>query len=122
MDQVAIRAGIDKTKEHVVVQIDVKEKALAHILLSGPDAEAFINEVAKQRSALAEGVIPDLDPGYRVTAMVDPTWRMPNHRIQQGRILHVRHPGMGWLTFVFPEKQAAQIAEWLTKDLPLKEI
>jgi hypothetical protein len=30
----------------------------------------------------------------------------------------LRHPGLGWLSFVFPDKEAAAIAEWLTRDLP----
>ena len=50
-----------------------------------------------------------------------PAWRIPGYRAAEGRILALRHPGLGWLTFVIPHKEAASIAEWLTKDLPLKE-
>jgi hypothetical protein len=101
-----IKCRVDKKKENVVIQIEEDKRALAHILLD---------------SATTENHIPtELDPGSRLEALIDPIWHIPNYRREQGRILALRHPGLGWLSFVLTDKEAASIAEWLTKDLPLK--
>jgi hypothetical protein len=116
-----IKCRVDKKKENVVIQIEEDKRALAHILLDSATTENHIHDLAKHRAALLEQVPTELDPGSRLEALIDPIWHIPNYRREQGRILALRHPGLGWLSFVLTDKEAASIAEWLTKDLPLKK-
>jgi hypothetical protein len=107
-----------KLRNHVVLQLDQDGTAIGHILFDAPTVEKHIQDVAEHRAALTEQVVPDLDPGSRLKAVFDPAWRISNQKTQHGRILALRHPGIGWLSFVLPDKEAAAMAEWLLKDLP----
>ena len=66
-------------------------------------------------AAPAEGV---------VEAVVDPAWVAPAYRAPQGRVLILKHPGLGWIHFIFPEDKADQVSKILAADLepasPLK--
>ena len=59
-------------------------------------------------AAPAEGV---------VTAVVDPAWVAPAYRAPQGRVLILKHPGLGWIHFIFPEDKADQVSRILAADL-----
>ena len=121
MDRAVIKAWPDENRQHVTIQIEDNDKPLAHISLDAATTENHIHDLAKQRASLIEQVTPDLDPGSRIEAIVDPVWRISQNRVAQGRILCLRHPGLGWLSFVLPDKEAASMAEWLTKELPLQK-
>jgi hypothetical protein len=105
----------------VAIQLEEDGRPLGHMFLDGATAEQHIHDVASHRAQLKDEVTPDLDPGARLIALIDPVWRVPPERLPEGRILCFRHPGLGWLSFVLPDKEAAAIAEWLTKDLPLQQ-
>lgn len=117
-DKMTLRAFPDEARENVIIELWRNETPLGHIILDGASLEKYISDLAEQRAALKEQVVPDLDPGSRLTAVVDPVWRIPGCRTEFGRPMALRHPGFGWLSFVFPDKEAASIAECLTKDRP----
>lgn len=121
MGRMMVKVWADEPREHVVVQTEEDGKPLAHVYFDGATAEQHAHNVAKWRALLKDEVARDLDPGSRLEAIVDPVWRVSGHRVPEGRILSLRHPGFGWLSFVLPDKEAAALAEWLTKDLPLSK-
>jgi hypothetical protein len=106
--------GVDQ--EHVTVEMWMDGTPLGHMFFDGATAEKHIHDMARHRAALSDPVAPDLDPGARLEAQIDPAWRIPPYRYPQGRLLCLRHPGLGWLSFVLPDKESQAIAEWLTKD------
>ena len=59
-------------------------------------------------AAPAEGV---------VQAVVDPAWIAPPFKAPQGRVLILKHPGLGWIHFIFPEARADQVSKLLASDL-----
>jgi hypothetical protein len=120
MTRMTMKVSTSQDKEYVVLQLEEDGKALGHILFDGATAEKHCHDVASHRANLNEPVTPRLDPGARLPAVVDPAWLVPNERDSQGYILCFRHPGLGWLSFVLPDNEAASIAEWLTKDLPIQ--
>lgn len=122
MDRMEIRTRHNNTKEYVTIELLMNGEALGHIHLDASSAEKYIHDLALHRSALVDQVPAELDPGSRLEALVDPIWKIPDHKTPHGRVLALRHPGLGWLSFVFPDKEAVQIAEWLTKDLPSKSL
>jgi hypothetical protein len=115
-----LRVATDGMREHVILELWMDGRPLGHIQFDGATAEKHIHDVGRHRANLSDPVTPTLEPGARLEALVDPAWRSPEYRLPEGRILSLRHPGLGWLTFVLPDKEAAAIAEWLTKDLPIQ--
>lgn len=97
--------------EHVQIQLDMNDKPLGYILFDGATAELHAIAVAKVRSELPDPVAPTLDDGSRVEAIANPAWRLDQTEI--GPILALRHPGLGWLGFVFPPHEAKHIGEVL---------
>jgi hypothetical protein len=122
MGRMTMKVWTSEGKEYVGLQLEEDDKPLGHILFDGATAEKHIHDVARHRAELAEQVTPELDPGSRLEAIIDPIWRVQGYRLTEGRLLSFRHPGLGWLSFVLPDKEAVSIAEWLTKDdVPLRE-
>jgi hypothetical protein len=120
MSRMELRMRVDNKREHVILELWMDGKALGHILLDPSTAEQHIHDLGKARAALSEPVIPSLEIHSRLEAVIDPGWVIPAERLPQGKVLCLRHPGFGWLSFVLPDKEAAAIAEWLTRDLPLQ--
>ena len=120
MARMELKVTADAARENVVLELWMDGRPLGHIKFDGATAEKHMQDVARFRATLADVVTPDLDPGALLDAEFDPKWRVPSFRIEQGRILALRHPGLGWLSFVFPDIEAACLSKWLTKDLPLQ--
>ena len=121
MDRMELVSGIDPQRENLVVELRQNGKALGHVILDPATAESHIHALAKHRETLTDPVTPELEIGSYLDAVYNPVWRVPAARHKEGRVLALRHPGLGWLAFVLPDREAAQIAEWLTKDLPVDE-
>jgi hypothetical protein len=117
MARMALNTSVDSSREHVVIEVSMDGKPLGHIELDGTSVEKHIHDLAQHRANLNDPVTLTLDAGSRLEAIVDPRWRVPKP-IEQGRVLALRHPGLGWLSFVFPDKEARAIAEGLTKESP----
>jgi hypothetical protein len=123
MSKMKLRVGSDEQKEHVAIQLVNLDtgKALGAILLDGASAEHHIHEVAKSRAILKGGISPSIDPGFRFDAVLEPSWQGMDHRFPEGRILALRHSGLGWLTFCLSDNSARKLAEWLLTDLPMRQ-
>jgi hypothetical protein len=115
-----IRALPDAALDHVMIELPRNGEPLGHIILDPATAEKHARDIASARAALNEPVTPSLDPGSRLETIIDPAWHISGRRTSLGRLLAIRHPGLGWLAFTIPEAEAAAIAEWLTKDIPLE--
>lgn len=117
MGRMIIKCGVDELRETVLVRIEENEKSLGQVGLDGRSTEALILSLGKQRAALKEEVPRTLEAGTSIEAMLDPVWQVDGQKLPEGRVLALRHPGFGWLTFVIPDHEAKSIADWLTRDL-----
>jgi transposase len=109
----------DKSGVHIEMMID--GKALGSGDLDAAELEKLIDLLAHARSALSEEVAEDLEDETRIVPVEDPVWLIPEYRKETGRLLFLRHPGLGWLGFSIPDQEADDIADWLTKDVPLQK-
>ena len=66
---------------------------------------------------LTPGSTADEPAEGRVQAIVDPAWRSPAYKAPQGRVLILKHPGFGWIHFIFPEDKADLVSKLLAADL-----
>jgi hypothetical protein len=114
MAKIELAARTDSDRQHVLLELRMNGKPLGHIALSGSDTEHHIHAIARHRAKLADRVSRELDPGSRLEAIFDPIWETPTHKAAaQGLLLAVRHPGLGWLSFLFPHREAAALGQWL---------
>src|SRR5712675_892082 len=98
MGRIVIRSWPDQSGDNVVIQIEDDGNPLAHVILDAASVEKHIHDLAKDRSQLKEGVTPRLEMGSRLETILNPHWHGPDFRLDEGRILSVRHPGLGWVS------------------------
>lgn len=118
MAKMEMLSGVSEDRQSAVINLLQDGVALGHIIYDASTLEQFIHQLAALRASLPEQVAPTLDPGSRIDAQIAPAWQIPAVKSEHGRLLLLRHPGLGWLGFALGDKHAAEIAEWLTKDLP----
>jgi len=51
--------------------------------------------------------------GQKCNALGDPIWRTEPELMEGNSLLHVRHPGLGWLHFLIPKTEAEKLAGFL---------
>lgn len=114
MAKMELAARTEPDRENVYLEMRMDGVPLGHMFLTASDAENHIHGIAKHRAELVDEVSRELDPGSRIEAVVDPIWRTPKSSLdQQGVVLVLRHPGLGWLSFLFPHNEAAALGRWL---------
>lgn len=106
MPKTELKIAADKARRHVVLEVGEAKATLA-----AAEAEARLHELAQARAELADRVPDDLDENARVEALFDPLWRTSPQA--DGPALLVRHPGLGWLGFLFPPADAKAIGQSL---------
>ncbi len=84
--------------------------------LSAAESQGLVDLLAAVRM-MTPGSVADAPAEGMVQAVVDPAWVAPAYKAPQGRVLIVRHPGLGWIHFIFPEERAEQVSKVLAADL-----
>lgn len=115
-----IKVQIDVAKLNIVLEAWVNGTPTGGVTLSAAQTDSLIRDLGKSRALLGQPVASELD-GNTIDPVIDPAWQTPEVRYLEGRMLSIRDPGLGWLTYIFPDNEAADVATWLTKDLPLQQ-
>ena len=115
MNRMELRAKPDDARELVTIEFWMNGTPLGHIHLDAGSLEQHIHDLGKHRAALNDQVPRELDPGSRLEAIYDPVWRTAavDSDGQHGIVLALRHPGLGWLSFLLPFNEAANLGDWL---------
>ncbi|MEW6437970.1 MAG: hypothetical protein AB1508_12475 [Pseudomonadota bacterium] len=119
-NQTELKAHVDVAKLNVVLEAWVNGALSGTSTLSPAQTDALIRDLGKSRALLVQPVASDPDENA-VEPVIDPAWQTPDVRYSEGRMLLVRDPGLGWLSYIFPDNEAADLAQWLTKNLPLAQ-
>jgi hypothetical protein len=118
MAKVEYRMTPANDRSFVRIETVVDGQSVAWSDSEAPDIEGIIELLAQMRAGLADEVPRERDPNIRGRVVRDPVWQPLKHRVLGGRLLALRHPGLGWLHFVFPEEEARKVAAALTEELP----
>jgi hypothetical protein len=115
MGRITVFSGLSEDRNTAAVEIREDEKPLAHAIFDAAELEGFIRTLAQLRWHMTEEVSPELDPGARVEYVEWPAWRVPDrHTGPSGTtLLALRHPGLGWLGFLFPHEVGRTVAQAL---------
>lgn len=112
----AIDLAMDEDRSEVFLALTDEDGVSVEGLLDAADLDDLIQRLGVMRAALADAVPERLEPSARVAAIKDPAWWCQPRA--DDIAVCFRHPGFGWLAFGMPRREAAKLAEWLTKEAP----
>ncbi|MCK1322172.1 hypothetical protein IVA94_14975 [Bradyrhizobium sp. 156] len=111
---VKVSVKLAEDRSHAELTFDLGSQVLKD-QIDAHDLSGLIDHLMRIRAGLLDEVPKELDPHIRIQAVADPIWRAPNEPGPVGKRLGLRHPGLGWLWFEFPQAEADAIARHLTK-------
>jgi hypothetical protein len=77
----------------------------------------LIQDLSDLRETLAPQVATSVAAGQRLFVTPEPLWEVSAEVREDGRVLLIRHPGLGWLGFILPQADCDRLAEKLTGEL-----
>jgi hypothetical protein len=77
----------------------------------------LIHELSDLRTELAPQVPTSIPTGQRHFVTPEPLWDVSIEVRDDGRVLMIRHPGIGWLGFILPQADCDRLAKKLTGKL-----
>jgi hypothetical protein len=107
----AWKLSADRLQVCVEMHIDGEPKA--HVWYDAASFEDNIQMLGEARAAMAEQVTPDLEHGMRLKAIADPRWQTETRHDMGGVMLALRHPGLGWVSFLLPPNEARALGNYL---------
>jgi hypothetical protein len=82
--------------------------------LNPAKVEEMIQELSDLREALAPQVSTTIAAGQRMFVTPEPIWKVSDEVREDGKVLLIRHPGIGWLGFIIPHDDCKRLAKKLT--------
>lgn len=115
MAKMTLKSILSDDRKTVTLELWDEEKPYAHIIYEAPEVALLIEQLAGHRAQMADEVVRELDPGALVRGTVDPVWvTQPTPASHPGGAsVILRHPGLGWLGFLFPPNEAKKLGDWL---------
>jgi hypothetical protein len=113
-----LKTWFDAAQQHVTLQIEEGEKKWAHVTLELPEFTDLMRGLARYRMQFAEQVPGSIDPGAKVEAIANPAWEVRSEvpgLPDRTALLHLRHPGYGWLSFAVPADEAREMGRALIR-------
>jgi len=114
-----MKAKIDDDGKTVTVELtDSQGNSADHLMIDAEHLEAFLKVLGKARGEMKPEVsMEPISPTATVmeNMVVDPRWQttIPPHPSLQGIILRLRHPQLGWVSFLLPHHEAKALGDWL---------
>lgn len=106
------------TYDRTALTVTVAENAF---VLEPRQVDALIALLGRLRAQLTPRVPIDPPTGENLEAMPDPHYRIGPEPLIQGSRLLLRHPGYGWLAFVFRPHELKNLHRLLTAQLESQE-
>jgi len=88
-------------------------KPAAAAELSAAEVEAMIQVLAEYRTRMAPEVPKTLPEDLNPRGPADPVYAVVDVPVVPGKMLMIRHDGIGWLTFLLPQSEADKLAHGL---------
>ena len=79
------------------------------------EVEALIATLAGMREKMTPEVPRTVDNDKLPGGPIDPMWLGPSHPESDLKLLLIRHPGIGWLSFGLPAESAKSLSDYLSK-------
>ncbi len=109
--QITLTEGMDGLSLRIAQQ----DGGSAVAVLNAAELEQLITDLGNARMGMSPPVAPAPENGD-VSAVVSPIWASPDGAVPGGRALAIRHPGLGWLHFIFRGDHALDLANAMSRD------
>ena len=102
-------------RQRVTVALMMDDQPLGFADVESSELEELIALLATRRAEMADQVAAEIEPGARLTAIIDPLWRAKteSHGTPDGVLLALRHPGLGWITSLFSRAEVLRLGQSL---------
>ena len=111
----AIQITLTETMDGVALRLAGPDGVAAGLVLNAAEVEQLITDLGNARMGMTPAVAAAPENG-EVMAVVSPAWVSPDGAVPGGRALAIRHPGLGWLHFIFRGDHALNLANAMSQD------
>lgn len=117
MPKMSLQVDLIRALDQVNLTLKKDGATLGGMGLTAADMDDLIARLARARAAMTDIVPPLLEPGARLQATPAPAWHTKHQNDLQGILLALRHPGLGWLSFLLPPDSATGLAQAIDEGL-----
>lgn len=118
MAKMSLVTKITDDGQSACIEMHMDGTPLGHIFLEAAEIEGLIENLAETRARLPDEVPRERDPGTRALAIADPVWRTIYRSDMKSVLLGLRHPGLGWTSWLMPDREARNLARWILENCP----
>jgi hypothetical protein len=106
---------------NAVLSVDFGDKTELTVMMPTVEVDKFIETLWKFRAEMKPERPRDFALGQKVYAIRDPRWCTESELMRGGSLIHLRHPGLGWLSFWIPKPDAAKLGGCLLAQVEEQE-
>lgn len=114
-DNFIVTLSDDKRTACLTLKVD--GQPANEVTLGASELDQVIAALGEARALMSEPIArePIQSSTTRELMVIDPAWRTERavHASLNGLTLRLRHPGLGWLTFLIPYHEAKNLGQWL---------
>jgi len=97
------------SKTELAIELRDGKTPVTSVNLGANAIDPFTVSVATLRATMTPEIVRKLPDGQHPGGIVDPMWVVPSHPAAQEKVLFLRHPGLGWLSFLFPQAECRKL-------------
>jgi hypothetical protein len=112
---------ISLSADNAVLSLNFGGKAELTVTMPTTQVDKFIDALWKWRIKMQPEHPTDFALGQKPSAIADPRWYTESELKQGGSLIHLRHPGFGWLSFWLPKNEATKLAGFLRAQVEEQE-
>lgn len=113
--QRSIRLGCTFSPDGTSVRITIPAEPPVSLDLDTAGIEALLRGFAEVRAKMKPPVPAGWEGGQMAAGVRSPGFVCEEEALQGGSLLHLRHPGLGWLHFAFPAEAARRLGAYLLR-------
>jgi hypothetical protein len=91
----------------------VSLESSGRVTLLADGIEALIVELAKFRASMKPEVARQHPQAQNISGISDALFAVYDVAVLPGKSVAIRHPGLGWLSFLFPKEEAEKLGKAL---------
>jgi hypothetical protein len=108
--------GIALSDDKSLVTMNVTAAGMVTSLrLTADQVDAMIGAMAATRPHMQPPIAATIPAGTALKAVLDPRFRIGPEEKSGGMTLLLRHPGIGWVGYVFPKSEMERIGQFVSR-------
>lgn len=96
-----------------MISIDFPTDPPCRVTLEAAQVDDLLHNLGLLRASMTDQHPAEFALGQKTMAVPDPRWATEPDLLNGDSLIHLRHPGFGWLHFLIPRTDAAKLAGYL---------